>query len=66
MTPFLLGQILHISTETDWGSADTDVVQRLYQRPFRLGNGPAYVHGLARAIGSLGSASENFILGTKL
>ena len=37
-----------------------------YQRPFRRGNGPAYCHGLVRATGSLGSASENFILGTKL
>jgi hypothetical protein len=37
-----------------------------YQRPFRRGSGPAYAHGLARATGSLGSASQNFILGTNL
>jgi hypothetical protein len=44
----------------------TDVVQRLYQRPRRLGNGPAYGYGLARDIGSPGSISQNLILGTKL
>ena len=39
---------------------------RAYQRPRRRGNGPEYSHGLARATRSLGSASENFIPGTKL
>ena len=37
-----------------------------YQRPRRRGNLPANGHGLHRATGSPGSASQNFIRGTKL
>ena len=37
-----------------------------YQRPRRFGNRPVYGHGLSRAVGAPGSASQNFILGTNL
>ena len=40
--------------------------RRRYQCPRRFGNRPVYGHGLIRATGSLGSASQNFILGTNL